>query len=326
MRMHHYRVKMCGVAVATALMLAAHATATPTTITLDFDDDQNGNALVDGQSIDAAFDVADATPEFTGLGEAQVTITSTGFSSGRRVEGHLGATIFDSDPPESDVDGDLEVGLGNVLILQSDGNGDTDDLYLESQKLPGGGFSGRQLDQGGGLFSYEGGRAFDGNSGPEGGFIFVEPNDNRVDSGDTPSGGSIIFDFATEVELQSINLIDIDGGVELDLILTDDAGLTRSFDVESNFTFQGNTSGADGFSTLDLTVLGEQDGEPLATGVATGTEDAGFDQASVVRFEVLFDGSSPSAAIDGLVYVIPEPSTAALLGLTGLAALRRRRK
>ena len=108
--------------------------------------------------------------------------------------------------------------------------------------------------------------------------------------------------------------------------MTDDAGLTRSFDVQSNFTFQGNTSGADGFSTLDLTALGEQDGEPLATGVATGTEEDGFDQASVVRFEVLFDGTSPSAAIDGLVYVIPEPSTAALLGLTGLAALRRRRK
>ena len=319
MRMHHYRAKMCGVAGATALLLAAHATATPTTITLDFETDQNGNALVDGQSIDAAFDVADATPEFTGLGTEQVTISSTGFSSSSSVEGHLGATIFDSEDPVSNVDGDLEVGLGNVLILQSDGVRDTDDLFLETRPS-------QILDQGGDLFSYEGGRAFNGNSGAEGGFIFVEPNDNRVDSGDTPSGGSIIFDFATEVELQSINLIDIDSGVELDLVLTDDAGLTRSFDVESNFTFQGNTSGADGFSTLDLTVLGEQDGEPLATGVATGTEDAGFDQASVVRFEVLFDGSSPSAAIDGLVYVIPEPSTAALLGLTGLAALRRRRK
>ena len=318
MRMHHYRVKMRGVAGATALMLAAHATATPTTITLDFETDQNGNALVDGQSIDAAFDVADATPEFTGLGEAQVTITSTGFSSGSRVEGHLGATIFDSDPPESNVDGDLEVGLGNVLILQSDGNRDTDDLFLETRPN-------QILDQGGDLVSHQGGRAFNGNSGPEGGFVFVEPNDNANRNG-TPTGGSIIFDFATEVELQSINLIDIDSGVELDLVLTDNAGLTRSFDVESNFTFQGNTSGADGFSTLDLTALGEQDGEPLATGVATGTEEDGFDQASVVRFEVLFDGTSPSAAIDGLVYVIPEPSTAALLGLTGLAALRRRRK
>ena len=318
MRMHHYRVKMCGVAGATALMFAAHATATPTTITLDFEDDQNGNALVDGQSIDAAFDVADATPEFTGLGTEQVTISSTGFSSSSSVEGHLGATIFDSEDPVSNVDGDLEVGLGNVLILQSDGNRDTDDLFLETRPS-------QILDQGGDLFSYQGGRAFNGNSGPEGGFVFVEPNDNANRNG-TPTGGSIIFDFATEVELQSINLIDIDSGVELDLVLTDDAGLTRSFDVESNFTFQGNTSGADGFSTLDLTALGEQDGEPLATGVATGTEDAGFDQASVVRFEVLFDGSSPSAAIDGLVYVIPEPSTAALLGLTGLAALRRRRK
>ena len=318
MRMHHYRVKMCGVAGATALMFAAHATATPTTITLDFEDDQNGNALVDGQSIDAAFDVADATPEFTGLGTEQVTISSTGFSSSSSVEGHLGATIFDSEDPVSNVDGDLEVGLGNVLILQSDGVRDTDDLFLETRPS-------QILDQGGDLFSYQGGRAFNGNSGPEGGFVFVEPNDNANRNG-TPTGGSIIFDFATEVELQSINLIDIDSGVELDLVLTDDAGLTRSFDVESNFTFQGNTSGADGFSTLDLTALGEQDGEPLATGVATGTEDAGFDQASVVRFEVLFDGSSPSAAIDGLVYVIPEPSTAALLGLTGLAALRRRRK
>ena len=312
MRMHHYRVKMCGVAGATALMLAAHATATPTTITLDFENDQNGIELVDGQSIDAAFDVADATPEFTGLGEAQVTISSTGFSSSSSVEGHLGATIFDSDLPVSNVDGDLEVRLGNVLILQSDGTGDTDDLYLESQKLPEGGFSGNQLDQGGDLDIYRDGRAV--RRGPddfEGGFIFVEPNDNRVDSGDTPSGGSIIFDFATEVTLQSIDLIDIDGGVELELVLTDDAGLTRTFDVRSDFTFDINDSDtpdeANGFSTLDLTTLVEQDGEPAATGVATGTEEDDFDQASVVRFEVLFDGTSPSGAIDNLVYVIPEP-------------------
>ena len=312
-------------------MLAAHATATPTTITLDFENDQNGIELVDGQSIDAAFDVADATPEFTGLGEAQVTISSTGFSSSSSVEGHLGATIFDSDLPVSNVDGDLEVRLGNVLILQSDGTGDTDDLYLESQKLPEGGFSGNQLDQGGDVDIYRDGRAV--RRGPddfEGGFIFVEPNDNRVDSGDTPSGGSIIFDFATEVTLQSIDLIDIDGGVELELVLTDDAGLTRTFDVRSDFTFDINDSDtpdeANGFSTLDLTTLVEQDGEPAATGVATGTEEDDFDQASVVRFEVLFDGTSPSGAIDNLVYVIPEPSTAALLGLTGLAALRRRRK
>ena len=49
--------------------------------------------------------------------------------------------------------------------------------------------------------------------------------------------------------------------------LTDDAGLTRVFEVAKRFTFDVHSEGPDGWDTLDLNTLGPQAGEGGGEGI-----------------------------------------------------------
>jgi hypothetical protein len=60
---------------------------------------------------------------------------------------------------------------------------------------------------------------------------------------------------------------------------------------------------------------------------STAIIDPGFDLSSVTGMSVQFSGISAgeSATITNFTYVVPTPGAAALLGLGGLLAARRRR-
>lgn len=161
------------------------------------------------------------------------------------------------------------------------------------------------------------------------GQVFTTPNDEK----DWEDAGSIIFDFNTSVFLNSIVLIDINGGVELDIILMDSLGRDRTYSLGERWTQDvsdcgGLGPGCLGYHTLDLTTLLPQAPEPGATGLdATAAEVAGFDPNDVVSLEIAFmsfSGTSPiSGGIDDLTG-IPEPGSGLMLSL-GLAFLARRR-
>ncbi|MEL6329978.1 MAG: hypothetical protein AAFR38_09965 [Planctomycetota bacterium] len=139
---------------------------------------------------------------------------------------------------------------------------------------------------------------------------------------DDADGGTITFDFTLEVELVSLDLIDMNGNNGGTVTLTDANGLTRIYTVPNEWTFDPSVQPF-GWDTLDLTTLADQAGE---TGnLATALEDAGFDAARVVRLDVFFVGSG---ALDNLTIRgedIPAPGGAVALGLGGLIATRRRR-
>jgi hypothetical protein len=168
-------------------------------------------------------------------------------------------------------------------------------------------------------------------SGPNG-EVFTDPNDEK----DPPDSGSIVLDFDNSVLLESIILVDINGGVNVDLTLTDSNGLTRVYHVPQQWTQDVQVCGGlnppacIGYHTLDLTDTNPQDGELNAVGGdATAIEDLGFVPADVVQLDIHFysaTGSSPiSGGIDAIVWA-PEPGTGSLLalGMLGLSILRRR--
>lgn len=254
--------------LASALLGGAAAQAA----VLDFEFDESGAPMVDGQIIDPAFDGG-----YLEFG-TKVAITSTVTGGGN---GHLGATIFDSDPPVSAPDPDLEVNLGNILILQADENPATAPLGT--------------------------------------GLKYVTPNDEATNN----DRGEIVFDFlAHPVKPLSIDIIDIDGGASAIVTLVDVDGDTRKFSVPKNWTSDINAGGTIGFNTLKLDTLAPQAAAADATGgPATHTGDVGaFDLHKVEQIRVEIFGSG---AIDNLAYV-PEPASLALMGLGGLALIRRR--
>jgi len=263
-----------------ALALAAPAGAV---IVIDFEtEDDFSTALVNGQIVDPAFDGAD--PEFGNL----FNLTTSQLGAGT---GHLGATIFDSDPagPNSaGADPDLLVDTGNVLMLQNAS------------------FPATTLD---GTY----------------GLLYDTPNDNS----NVNDNGSLIFDFTASpwgsVHLLSLDLIDANGGFLGAVILTDTSNNTRTYTIPTMWTGDIDVCiGCDGYDTLDLTSLIAQLGEG---GSSTSViEDLGFDDFHVKTLEVQFIGNPSSGALDNITF-IPEPSTGLLL-LSGLAALahgRRRR-
>ncbi len=161
-----------------------------------------------------------------------------------------------------------------------------------------------------------------------GNILILQSNDNPTQTVpgifDTPNddlnGGVITFDFKLDLELLSIDLVDINGNNQSALLtLTDANNLTRVYDVPSLWTNDISVGGPDGFQTLDLTTLADQLGEGGST--ATASEDLGFDPTSVTQLTVDFEGS---AGLDNLVF-IPAPGSAGLLALAGLCAARRRR-
>ncbi|NOT01750.1 MAG: PEP-CTERM sorting domain-containing protein [Phycisphaerales bacterium] len=147
---------------------------------------------------------------------------------------------------------------------------------------------------------------------------FDVPNDSNV------GAGSMVFTFGSAVRPESITLVDVDRHVTLDVIMTDSGGNTRKFDVPPNWTNDISDGVPNGYDVLDLTeTLLAQIGEG-GTSTPHATTFGPFNEFDVRRLEVLFQGSSPSGAIDNLVYT-PEPGTAVLVGC-GLMALARRRR
>jgi hypothetical protein len=201
-------------------------------------------------------------------------------------DGHLDAAIFDSDPADTTEteDENLLVGLGNILMLQADEHPDT------------------SMDVTHGL-------------------MFDEPNDEATHT----DRGSIVFEFlANNVHPMSIDLIDIDRGVHMELILTDSGGRQRIYDVPSEWTTD-ITDAPIGYQTLSLETLMPQPAAPNAAGEdATAIQEAGFNAFSVRQLEVRILGSSPSGGLDNIVFIVPEPGAGALALLGAIAVLCRR--
>jgi hypothetical protein len=266
-----------------------------TAYTIDFEtEDDFVTPLVDGQSVystarpDRAASPAVAYSSDTVLEFGHLfNISSTVIGGGA---GHLGPAIFNSNmAPAATQDDDLLVDLGNVLLLHR----------TEGPN-----------------------HAFDATYG----LVFTNPNDEATFA----DRGSIVFDFLVPlVKPTSIDLVDIDNNVEVVVVMTDNLGRERTYLVPENWTTDVNLNPAgQGYRTLDLQTLLAQSAEPLAGGgPATASQDAGYNGGHVVRLEVEFVGSSPSGALDNLIFeVIPEPSSA-MLGLAGIGcamAIRRR--
>lgn len=145
---------------------------------------------------------------------------------------------------------------------------------------------------------------------------FDSPNDD-------PQGGEIVFSFTTAAFLQSILLIDINGGGATTVTMTDVLNNTRTYAVPDDWTGDIDQSEV-GLQVLDLTTLANQVGVGPGTPIATASEDVGFNPNGVVTLSVRFNGS---AALDDLTFVAPEPALGLLIGfgLLGLAGLRRLR-
>src|SRR6476659_4520784 len=243
-------------------------------------DDDFVTPLVHGESIYS-------TPRSNHVNPAVPFSTDTPLEFGRLIkisaknlgtDGNLGPAIFDSNPsdtpPASTLDPDLLVGLGNILILQRDEGPNT------------------SLD-------------------PKYGLKFNNPNDEA-----TPDDiGSIVIDFLLpNVHPMSVDLVDIDNNVRLNVILTDQLGRNRTYAVPSNWTTDIAAHGPAGFQTLSLQTLLNQAAAPNATGgAATATQDLGFKSSRVARLEVQFLGSAISGGIDNLVFSVPEPGSIMLL-------------
>ena len=242
-------------------------------ITLDFETDDYGTDLINGQIVDPTVD--SSNNEFGNY----VDISSVVLGSG---SGHIGATIFDSTPGVNSSDKDLQVGLGNVLILQNSRYSNT---------------------------------AADSTHGD----YYTRPDDEA----DGRDYGEFVFEFVNPVELSTVDLIDIDDGVEVELLLFDTDNNLRKYHVASNFTYDiySDAPGVAGYNTFDLTTLLDQTGE--AGGIGTIVQnDTLFDPTQVTKLGIVIDGSG---AIDNLAFIVPEPVTVVLLGI-GAMLLRKPKK
>ncbi|HEX6962530.1 MAG TPA: hypothetical protein VF175_11730 [Lacipirellula sp.] len=203
--------------------------------------------------------------------------------------GHLGPAIFNSNlGPAQTQDDDLLVDLGNMLLLHR-------------TEGPNHSFNGAN------------------------GLVFNNPNDEA----DPEDRGSIVFDFLVPlVRPTSVDLADIDDNVEIVVVLTDNLGRTRTYLVPEKWTTDINLNPASmGYRTLDLQTLLAQAADPLAGGLpAVAVQEVGYNGNHVVQMEFQFVGSSPSGAIDNLVFeMIPEPA-AGTLAMTALGCVLARRR
>jgi len=278
------------------LALAASSAHAQGTITINFEtEDDFVTPLVHGQSVYSTPRANNGNP-FVPFATDTVLEFGTLFTVSATVIGgddHLGPAIFDSDPADttSTSDPDLLVGLGNVLMLQRDEGPNT------------------HLD-------------------PVHGLVFNNPSDE----GDRADRGSIVFDSLIPlVHPVSLDLVDIDNGANVNVILTDVLGRERLYRVPERWTTQV-TDSPTGFHTLSLETLMNQPAAPGATGSdATASQEAGFNDQDVVRLEVQFVGNLPSGALDNLrvsARVIPEPSAGLLtmIAAVGVLAGSRRRR
>ena len=135
------------------------------------------------------------------------------------------------------------------------------------------------------------------------------------------------------------------------MTLTDVDGNERVFTIPEEFTFDlsevlrdtegdrlvdGDPSNdaEEGFARLLFDESAPQNGEgrldDAGNAIATSVVDNGaFDISQVTTIEVALSGSSPSGAIDNLVFAItpvPEPSAGLLLGMVSICLAARRRR
>ncbi len=263
-------------------MFSADAYGAPIQLyTIDFEtEDDFSTPLIHGQSVYS-------TPRASNVNPSVPFASDTRLEFGRLIrvsstmlgsDGHLGPAIFDSDLDDNEVDrdADLLVGLGNVLVLNRDESPNTD-LH------------------------------------PTRGLVFRNPNDEATPN---DAGGLVIDFLVPRVHPISIDLIDVDTGVNMNVIMTDVLGRTRTYSVPENWTTDV-TDAPKGYHTLNLQTLLNQPAEPNATGDdATALQAAGFNDMQVARLEVQIVGDRRadriSGGIDNLVFAIPEPGTALL--------------
>jgi hypothetical protein len=119
--------------------------------------------------------------------------------------------------------------------------------------------------------------------------IYDRPNDDS-------DGGSLVFQLHDPVAPSSLDLIDIDSGASeaSAVILSDDAGRVRTYNVPRGWTGDRLTDGTSGVRTLDLQTL---DPQPGFLAAATAAETPGFAPDRVLRIEVRLGGSG---AVDEL--------------------------
>lgn len=142
------------------------------------------------------------------------------------------------------------------------------------------------------------------------GGVYQTPNDDR-------HGGLFTFTFQRAITVQSIDLIDIDANSAVTVILTSGSN-TRTYNVPDNWT--GQVGSTQGWDTLDLTTTFSQSGSGTG-GLATFSEDAGFDSTGVTMMTVDLTGSG---AINNLT-VVPEPGSFTLFAAACLSLVYRRR-
>ncbi|MEM9380885.1 MAG: hypothetical protein AAGB93_13110 [Planctomycetota bacterium] len=117
---------------------------------------------------------------------------------------------------------------------------------------------------------------------------------------DDLGGGTFRFDFqGNAVTPRSLDLVDICAmsGQSATVRLFDAYGRTRTFTIPDGWTEDISFDGGLGYRTLDLRSLAPQRGFQA---IATGTEDAGFFDVSVVRMEIELSGSG---AVDGFAFL-----------------------
>jgi hypothetical protein len=268
-------------------------------VTLDFTTDDAGKPLVHGQAI-ATDPNTDAQPGDPVAEFGNIVAISTLQGS----TGHKGAVIFDTTPGGpgallGDPDTDLLVDRGNMLTLQD-------------PKRP------NKTNTGAGA----------------NGFVFKKPDDTR-----NPDPGSIVFTFMQPVAPMSVDIIDADFGFEMDVILTDIHGGSRTYTVPEKWTFDiVDDATGNGFDTLVLNAIMGQNGEgPGANGIQgdaddyTTVADLNLDDQNVTQIEFKFRGEIPrgwsSGGIDNLRFDrVPEPSSIAMLMLAGVVGLAARRR
>ena len=111
---------------------------------------------------------------------------------------------------------------------------------------------------------------------------------------DSANGGVIVFEFA-RVAPTSIDLIDVDAGNDVSVIMYDVLGRERKYYCPPNWTGDRTVNGDPGYRTLDLTTLRPQPGFGSTAIISTRAD---FLPGEVVRMEVVLSGSG---AIDNLV-------------------------
>jgi len=182
----------------------------------------------------------------------------------------------------------------NTLGITVSATGGSDDAMIFDSSNPSGG----DWDLGTPNESYGGpGKGSGGGSNDIalGNILIISEDGDSQDPDDNAGGGIIRFDFATEVIMNSIGILDIDA---------DEGEQVRLFDVNDVLlnTFDFLQVGNNGFQEIVIANLG-----------------------GIRRMDVVFTGSG---AITDFEYTsVPEPSIIALfgLGLIGLGFARRRR-